>query len=708
MFFMLCVIFWAHFNFRPTFTVPNVVSLAVALGQPRQAMAFNSAAAAGAQRFSTSNPRVRRVVVLLAALLIAAIWAAVVLQIFHERRDALREDQLRTTNLAQSHERQVASAMHEFDQLLLFLRKEFVRQGKPKDLNHDLAELKVNRQYAGIISFIDADGKTIASTTPDVRNNYADRDYFKSHASDATDQLLIGQPIKGRITGKWLISLTRRLYRPDGSFGGVVFLALDPGFFAQDYEKTDMGPHAALALIGMDGVTRVRRNNGKISYGEDISKSQVFKEIPKALHGHYVAPAASDGQLRSVSYGVLQDYPLLVIVGSSVNDLMDSLKEREVIYVSSGAMGSLLIAALCALLLTMLTTHGKSMELIESNEARLRSIVDVSPIPMAVNNNRNEISYLNAAFARTYGYEMKDIPVLDDWMAAAYPDTAYRQEVLDSWMKELARVEETGTPFTPVEVTVRCKDGGLKTVVASATFFQPSTEGENLVVLYDITARKASEDALQNSLSEKTGLLNEVHHRVKNNLQVVSSLLRLESGRSKQAESKAVLDDMQGRIRSMSLLHESLYRSGVFAEVELGKYLKELATQTFRTMRDGLGEVTLALDLSTVRVSLDQATPCAFLVNELLSNCLKHGFPGDRAGQVRLSLKALPGAAEKWQLQVSDTGVGLPEDFEARCKESLGMQLAHDLSQQIGGPLVIGPATLFSVTFSATKAEATA
>jgi two-component system sensor histidine kinase/response regulator len=220
----------------------------------------------------------------------------------------------------------------------------------------------------------------------------------------------------------------------------------------------------------------------------------------------------------------------------------------------------------------------------------------------------------------------------------------------------------------------------------------------------DVTERKRAELALQASLNEKVALLNEVHHRVNNNLQVITSLLRLETARSAQADTKVVLKEMQGRIRSMALLHESLYRSGVFASIELGKYVKQLATQAFRALTDQDGRIRLQLDLASVTVNMDQATPCGLLVNELVSNCLKHGFPDGRSGEVRIKLQSQPatqaGSAHV-RLRVSDTGVGLGPDFETKRKNSLGLQLVSDLTRQLGGTLEIGPNAAFSVTFKA-------
>jgi|CXWL01.1.fsa_nt_gi PAS domain S-box-containing protein len=216
----------------------------------------------------------------------------------------------------------------------------------------------------------------------------------------------------------------------------------------------------------------------------------------------------------------------------------------------------------------------------------------------------------------------------------------------------------------------------------------------------DITARRRAEVALRASLHEKEALLKEVHHRVKNNLQVITSLLRLETSRAAEPSTKMVLTDMQGRIRSMALLHETLYRTGNFARIDLASYLRQLATQLFRMQNTEASHVHLVMDLENVRVDIDQAIPCGLIVNELMTNCLKHAFADGRSGDVRLGLFLEADGAVR--LSVSDTGSGLPTDFEARRGRSLGLQLVSDLIRQLAGALRIepGPGAAFTVVFA--------
>jgi two-component sensor histidine kinase/PAS domain-containing protein len=232
------------------------------------------------------------------------------------------------------------------------------------------------------------------------------------------------------------------------------------------------------------------------------------------------------------------------------------------------------------------------------------------------------------------------------------------------------------------------------------------------MAITDISQRKIGQHKLQVALASQQALLKEVHHRVKNNLQVISSLLRLEAGRSSHAPTREVLADMQARIRSMALLHESVYRAGTFASLDLAAYLKQVATQAWRSLQAPGAGVDLRLELDAVQVGLDQATPCGLLLTELLSNALKHGFAAGGSGEVRVTLRREPGAAaDLWCLRVSDTGVGLPADFDARQPLSLGLQLVDSLAQQMGGSLVVGPASetgaSFAIRFAALQPVAT-
>jgi PAS domain S-box-containing protein len=217
----------------------------------------------------------------------------------------------------------------------------------------------------------------------------------------------------------------------------------------------------------------------------------------------------------------------------------------------------------------------------------------------------------------------------------------------------------------------------------------------------DITEHKRTQQALQELLREKESLLKEVHHRVKNNLQVISSLVRLQSYRVENPIAQAALRDMQNRIGSMALLHETLYQSGNFARVDLAAYLRAVCSQMFHSLAADPASIQLRLDVASVDLDVHQAVPCGLLINELVSNCLKHAFPDGRAGEVRVEVQWVDGGPAL-RLRVADNGVGLPANFDLRQLRTLGLQLVSDLVGQIGGRLDIGrgPGAVFEVLFT--------
>jgi PAS domain S-box-containing protein len=217
----------------------------------------------------------------------------------------------------------------------------------------------------------------------------------------------------------------------------------------------------------------------------------------------------------------------------------------------------------------------------------------------------------------------------------------------------------------------------------------------------DITERKAAEDRLQASLREKEVLLREVHHRVKNNMQVISSLLNLQSRRIQDPDVLEMFRESQRRIRSMALIHERLYQSSDLARIEFSQYLRNLATHLFHSYQISSDRVRLRLDAEEVFLNINTAIPCGLIINELISNALKHGFPEGRTGEVVVELHRVLGNG--YIVRVRDDGVGFPEGLDYRRTETLGMQIVNTLVGQIEGRLDLarGPAgSTFSLEFN--------
>ena len=196
---------------------------------------------------------------------------------------------------------------------------------------------------------------------------------------------------------------------------------------------------------------------------------------------------------------------------------------------------------------------------------------------------------------------------------------------------------------------------------------------------YDITERKRIEDRIQSSLKEKEVLLREVHHRVKNNMQVISSLLKLQSNRIKEKQYADMLKDSQGRIKSMALVHEKLYQTKDLAEVDFNGYIKSLANSLFTSYGVNPKKIALKIEAADVALGLDSAIPCGLIINELISNSLKHAFPDDREGKISVALRSIN--EDAFELEISDNGIGIPDGLDFRNTESLGLHLVTILSE---------------------------
>jgi PAS domain S-box-containing protein len=215
----------------------------------------------------------------------------------------------------------------------------------------------------------------------------------------------------------------------------------------------------------------------------------------------------------------------------------------------------------------------------------------------------------------------------------------------------------------------------------------------------DITERKKAEDRLQASLQEKEVLLREVHHRVKNNMQVISSLLNLQSRHIKDPNVLEMFRESQRRIRSMALIHERLYQSSDLSRIEFSQYLRNLATHIFHSCQVDASRVHLKIEAEEVHLNVNTAIPCGLIVNELVSNALKHAFPEGRSGELDIVLHRVAG--DGYILRVKDDGVGFPEGLDFRKTETLGMQIVNTLVSQIDASIDLGQekGTQFTIHF---------
>ncbi|HEX2873028.1 MAG TPA: histidine kinase dimerization/phosphoacceptor domain -containing protein [Polyangiaceae bacterium] len=330
-----------------------------------------------------------------------------------------------------------------------------------------------------------------------------------------------------------------------------------------------------------------------------------------------------------------------------------------------------------------ITERVQAEALLRRSEASFRAVVASAPFGVFVVRQR-VVHYVNDAVVRMFGHDdasgLVGQPVLELVHASSKPHSEQRLKVIESG----------STPAPGVVECVR-RDGSIFQVESTMVAVEFDGQPAHIALVRDVSeqlraedARQKAQEALRVSLAEKETLLQEVHHRVKNNLQVVASLINLQSRQVSDVGARGVLEATKQRVQAIALLHEGLYRSSDLASVELGPYLRGLAGDLLRANADPTRDIEVVCDAMGLCTNMDSAVPLGLIVNELVSNALKHAFRGRASGKVTVRLEQ---RAELAELRVSDDGAGLPGDFSFERADSLGLRLVTNLARQLEGEL---------------------
>ena len=209
----------------------------------------------------------------------------------------------------------------------------------------------------------------------------------------------------------------------------------------------------------------------------------------------------------------------------------------------------------------------------------------------------------------------------------------------------------------------------------------------SLIRVSDISDRKKSVEQIRRSLEEKETLLKEIHHRVKNNLQIISSLLRMQSRRSLDEATLILFQESQNRVQSMALIHEHLYQASDLSQIDFGEYIRSLTENLFRCYGISQGVITPKIETNALKLSLDTAIPCGLIINELVSNSLKYAFANQQQGEITIILRQ--NCYNTFRLIVGDSGIGIAENFDWQNTNSLGLRIVHNLTRQLKGKILL-------------------
>jgi len=345
-----------------------------------------------------------------------------------------------------------------------------------------------------------------------------------------------------------------------------------------------------------------------------------------------------------------------------------------------------------------ITERRQAEQALRESEERLRLSLAAAKQAFYDIDVKSGTAQLSPEFPLMMGYQPEEyLPTLDNLWEHMHPDD--REQVFRAYVSS---VEGVASDFT-AEYRHRTRDGGWKWVLSLGKVMERDADGMALRMLgtaTDISDRKMTEERIQASLAEKTVLLKEVHHRVKNNLQIICSLLDLQSDSVPDERSRIYFRDSQDRIRTMAFVHELLYQSSDLASIDFGEYIQRLVAYLFNSYVKDVKRISLNIMTDSLSLGIDRAIPSGLILNELVSNSLKHAFPGDCDGSITIELGIDRDGVVT--IVVADDGVGFPGEVDFANTPTLGLQLVNMLVKQLRGRIELARdgGARFTIRFS--------
>lgn len=623
--------------------------------------------AARASRFD-----LRVAVGLCTVLLIVAAWGGLAALLALERGRALQNVAHENGNLARVFEEHVLRTIKNGDQTARVLKSQYERYGARFDIARYARDIAIDASLFNILSVIDENGDLVLASQPFAAQNLRDREHFKFHARNAGQGLHISKPLRGRTTGKWSIFLTRRIDKPDGSFGGVAVVALDPDYFSNFYGQIDLGKNGVVSLVGRDGIVRARQSERASEPGQDISASPLFARLAKETQGSYAVTSIIDGIPRILNYRALRDYPLIVMVGAAEDSALARYYQRRGAYlwlVSLFSLGFLLIA----LLLIRQLSRQRALRLAaDKSEASLRELADSMPQLVWTVRPDGTYEYSNQRWFEYTGM----IPAtaqISEWRQLVHPDD------FESYTECWARAIQAGQPFQIEYRLKRLQDGVYHWHLGRAV---PVRDAQGEVVRWlgtstEIEGQKRAEalldqlnDELEARVQERTRELESfsysVSHDLRAPLRAISGFAQILARRHREslsADGRHFLDNIveasahMGRLIDDLLSYSRLGRKAVVLKpTKLADVLAAVARNVTPRVSEYGATLHIVDDLPAVQ---GDWTLLSQIFTNLVDNALTYRKPGVPV-TVSVTWK---GVNDDVVVSVSDNGIGIEAEY---------------------------------------------
>lgn len=633
---------------------------------------------------------------LFAGLAMATLAAFVAYDLWREHQRSIADVKATTTNVARLLDQQTAQLLGRVDAVLSDFESRLALGGKqasriaasPQEVGAAVPSLWPSDGLIRALYVLDTEGRplqSVAGSGPPPALDAAFLADWRARAPSASgNRLTIGRPW-AESNGQWVFPVSRlkldaRTPVERHHLVGLVSLAAVQPLL----DSVDSGRNGFVTLFLRDGWMLATSPRSDALLGRSWLQTPMFQEhLASAPAGTVRQVVVRDRTERIYSYRELAQGALVVSTGISMTDALADWRARIVadslllsIVAAAGLWGAAQLSRNYARRESAERAADEATQRIEQSERFVREVTD--NVPMRIAYLDRELRYRFANRAQCEPFERP------------------RDDVLGRTREEL-----TGLPL-PVELQRRAnavlqgatqhfefeelRDGTPQ--VIEAHFVPALGPGGQVQGFYtastDVTERHLQQRRIEQALAERETLLREVYHRVKNNLQVVQSLLNLQRRSLPEGPALAALDDSVKRVHAMALVHEKLYQTSSLDAVSLPDYVPELLRYLADTGDAARRGIVLQPDIDQVQASLEVSVPLGLLITELVGNSLKHGFPDGRAGSIQVRLFC---DAETTTLEVEDDGVGLPPGFDLTRVTSMGLQLAGSLAGQLGGQL---------------------
>ena len=393
------------------------------------------------------------VTILFGMLLLCFIWGGLYYKVQSERQLELDNAVKETGNYARAFAEHTARTIRGLDEVMKFLKYKAEKEG----LAVDLPGLVQARQFEGqpfvALAILNENGDLVAaSQTPAGHINNRDREVFRVHQREDNGKVFIEKPLPGRITGKTAIHLSRRINKSDGSFGGVVVAAIDPYYFVEFYQQVDLGEQSLIALVRLDGILLLRQTGDFIQMGLDLSQEKLIKLAADIKVGSYISVSPFEGFTRIRSYRVMDDYPLIVLVGVAEEHVLRNFKQRVTGYYELCMVMSAIIGVFVGLILVDVRRRKQTEEALAEKGAFLNNLLDALPLPVFYKDTAGRYLGVNKAFEIWHGRTNQEIVGKKVWdiappeLAQGYHDKdqavlcGQGGQTYESWIDDAAGV----------------------------------------------------------------------------------------------------------------------------------------------------------------------------------------------------------------------------------------------------------------------------